>query len=372
MYMITEINHTAFIRNLKIIFTFSCLLSDKLLLEGSSKPPFTRLVTVEPLVVFFAASLGAIVAMQAQYIEERLAQDRNYTLIKDDTSNGTCSSLNDSDPDYITQQEIAADLATWSMVYLALMSLPVVFMAPFYGALSDRLGRKLHFAFPIVGHGIFCILLLLVLYLRLSLAVLAFAYFVEGLGGQITFFIAGCYAYISDISTKKARLIRLAVFQTVYFSSAGLIQLPVGYIIDAYGFIPVAWLAVVLHLAAILYLVLPHVLLETVDSDNTSHVSPKQLLQAVYDLFSINTHKRRTRLLLILVIYFFTDIFQLSTGATLLYSLYGLGPPFCWSPITVAYFSVVYLGFSAIGKYTNSLFSAFLASMPDSDRARLK
>ena len=288
--------------------------------------------------------------MNGQYIEERLAQDRNYTLVKDDTTNGTCDSFNNSDPDYITQQEIAAEMSRWTMTNLALMSLPIVFIAPFYGALSDRLGRKLHFAFPVVAHTIFCILLLLVQYFRLPLAVLAFSYFVEGMGGQLTFFVAGCYAYISDISTKKTRLIRLAVLQTVCYLAGGLIQLPVGYIIGAYGFIPVIWFAVSLHFVTILYLVLPNVLIETVNSDNVSHVSPGEVLKELHDMLSINTQKRRNRLLFIFLIYFFTDIIQNSVGAGAIYTIYGLGPPFCWSSITLAYFNIVLLGFSAIGK----------------------
>ena len=130
--------------------------------------------------------------------------------------------------------------------------------------LSDQLGRNLQFAFPVVAHTIFCIWLLLVSYFSLPLKVIAFAYFVEGLGGQITFLLAGCYAYISDNNTKKTRLIWLAILQTVVYLAGGLIQLPAGYKIGASGYIPVICLASSLHFVTNLYLVLPNVLIETV------------------------------------------------------------------------------------------------------------
>ncbi|XP_072040953.1 proton-coupled folate transporter-like isoform X2 [Amphiura filiformis] len=315
------------------------------LLQSSKDLPKKRLVTVEPLAFFFAASIGVFGAMEPQYIEERLAQDRNYTLTKDDDINGTCNNKNTSDPDYIIQQEIAADMATWTMINKSLSFLPVVFLAPFFGVLSDRLGRKLNFAIPITAHVIFIILILLILYLRLPLLVLTLANLVEGLGGQIYFFIAGSYAYISDVSTKKARLVRLAVLQTVYGSAFGIVQILVAYIIQAYGFIPIAWLSTAFLIAAILYLTIPRVLLETVEPNKTSKpIGAREFSRDLYKLFAVNDQNRNYQILIILTINFITDIVQ-----TTISSLYGLGPPFCWSSVTLGYFNVVSMVFGAIG-----------------------
>ena len=296
--------------------------------------------------------MSAVATLQPQYIEERLAQDRNYTLVKDNGANGTCTSMNNSDPDYVIQQEIAADMATWSMVNSALTYLPGVFLAPFYGVLSDRLGRRATFYIPIVAHVACCIMLFLIMYLRLPLVVLVFANLLDGLGGYICFLIAGCYAYISDISTEKSRLVRLAVVQTAYFTGVALVQIPIGYIIKGYGFISIVWLSVSLLIVTILYLVIPCVLLETVNAKRSSkHIGAVELTHDLYNMFAVNTQSRRYRLLLILTISFFTDIIQLSTSVTMLYTIYGLGPPFCWSSVIVGYFSVVYMAFGAFGKY---------------------
>ncbi|XP_072040954.1 proton-coupled folate transporter-like isoform X3 [Amphiura filiformis] len=50
------------------------------LLQSSKDLPKKRLVTVEPLAFFFAASIGVFGAMEPQYIEERLAQDLQTTI----------------------------------------------------------------------------------------------------------------------------------------------------------------------------------------------------------------------------------------------------------------------------------------------------
>ena len=340
---------------LNIVTSLNAFLSDTPLVQASTTPAASsarsRRITVEPLAFFFSASVGAVATLQPQYIEERLAQDRNYTLVKDNGANGTCTSMNNSDPDYVIQQEIAADMATWSMVISALTYLPVVFLAPFYGVLSDRLGRRTTLYIPVVAHTVFCILLLLIVYLRLPLAVLVFANFIDGLGGYAFYLSSGCYAYISDISTEKSRLVRLAVLQTAEFIGVALVQVPVGYIIQGYGFVSTVWLVVALQMAAILYLIIPRILLETVDTNrNTKHIGAVELIHDLRNLFAVNTQSRRYRLVIIFTIYFFTDIIQLSTSATTLYGIYGLGPPFCWSSVIVGYFGVVFMSSGAFGE----------------------
>ncbi len=337
---------------------YSCILPTKnffgsfsdtsLLPKHSSK---TRFVTVEPLVFLITFSLGAAGVVQPLYIEERLAQDRNYTLVKDNGENGTCINMNTSNPDYVIQQEIAADLATWSMVNSVLISLPTVFLAPFYGVLSDRIGRKLTFAIPLVAHISQSILLLLILYLQLPLEILSFSYLVAGLGGSLSFLTSNCYAYISDVSIKKARLIRFAVVQTVYLTAAGVAGITAGYMVDGYGFMPVAWISLALEMTAVLYLIIPRVLLEPLAQNTKKQITVRELWNDLHQLFATNHENRRYRLLIFLTIYFLICIIQLSSSTRVFYGIYGLGPPLCWSSITYGYYVIVSAVCGAVGEY---------------------
>lgn len=339
------------------MLTFHLLFStDKPLLPSSpttSKKP-SRLITIEPLIILYSISFGIVIFSQTIYIETRLAEDRNYTLDKDDSDNGTCGGdTNSSDPDLIIQQEIAADLATWTMILTSLGFLPVCLLAPFYGVLSDRLGRKIHLSMPIIAHLIYGVLYLLTIYFRLPLVVVGVANFVEGIGGNYPFFLAGCRAYISDISTDKSRLIRLAIVQMIFQLSIGSMQIPLGYLLE-YSIAMSFWISLIFVLASLLYIAIPGLLPETANMETKNTVTFGALLRTVYNLFAVNTQKRRYRLFLLLVIYFITAIFQLSSNATMIYSLYGLGPPFCWSSVTLGYFNVIFMAFGAIGEYGGS------------------
>ena len=311
-----------------------------------------RLITVEPLAVLYGFAVGIVFIGQTIYIEERLANDRNYTLDKGNSENGTCATQNSSDPDYVTQQEIAAELATWVMINTALSFLPVVFVAPFYGALCDRYGRKLNFVIPLLAHILCSTIVLLTVYLQLPLAVLTLGNFVMGLGGNNSFFEAGYLTYISDISTEKSRLVRMAIVQMLLILSVGSIQIPVSYLFSV-SIPAVFWTEMAIIFAALLYVTIPGILEEPVCVQDTKDpISFKEITQNVYNLFAVNTEGRRYRLVLLFVIYFFTALFHLSAGASAIYGLYGLGPPFCWSARTLSLFNLTLLAFSAAGKYS--------------------
>lgn len=297
-------------------------------------------------------AMGSAFLSQVIYIEERLANDRNYTLEKDTIDDGICELMNTTDPDFITQQEIAGELATWTMINQALCFLPVAVLAPFYGVLSDRFGRKLSFALPFLSHVIYCIIAILTVRHHLPLAFLAFGNFVLGVGGYFTFFLNSCYAYISDISSENKRLVRIAIVTTTNIFSIAFVQIPISYLLEVSK--SAAFLmSLVFAILGIIYLVTPGLLLDTVKTGDRSHkrsISFKEILQTIRALFAVNTQGRRTRLLLLFVMFFLTDIFQLSSGAGTIFGLYGLGPPFCWSPTTMAFFNIVMLVSTAIGK----------------------
>ena len=50
-----------------------------------------------------------------QYVKQRLADVRNFSLSEDYSENGSCHVQNRSDPYFIIEQGIQADMAFWSM-----------------------------------------------------------------------------------------------------------------------------------------------------------------------------------------------------------------------------------------------------------------
>ncbi|XP_072046557.1 uncharacterized protein [Amphiura filiformis] len=322
--------------------------------NNTKKPASSRWITVEPVIVIMVAAVTPInTLVEPKYIENRVAQNLNYSLEDDNAINGTCKYQNSSNPDYLQRQQVADETAYWLMISTAIIYVPALFVAPFYGALSDRIGRKVNLLAPIVPNILKLILQLIVMYNNLSIAVYAYSNIISGFGGGYCFFLAGCYAYIADVSSGKSRIVRMSVVVAVANITASVAPLLYGYIIDVYGsssYIPIMWSAIALQVVGIVY-----TLIYLPEPNRQKSMSILKLhfltdtLQEVFKLLKVNVHKRRIRLSLLLIIYFLTDLVQLSSGASKVFTIYGLGPPFCWSAVTLSYFNLTYYIMGAVG-----------------------
>ena len=167
---------------------------------------------------------------------------------------------------------------------------------------------------------------------------------------------AQAYAYLSDVTNDENRLLRIVVLTTARGVTQGVTNLAVGYLIRHYGFGPCIWLMTVSSFTALMYVVIPWFLIETVDrkgeiTKKQNKESIKSMLVRVSDdlisLFKINTNMRRWRLGLLFVIDFMRELLESSSTLVI---IYGLGPPFCWSSVMVSgYWMIVIFG-ASIGK----------------------
>ena len=335
--------------------------STPLLQKTPKQKAAERWITVEIVIVFFGASFGSLyVLVFPHYIRDKLAHNRNFTMIiKGDVEdhNGTCYDRNiTTNPDYAIQQEIAAETSHWVMLGTTLSYIPALFISVIYGALGDNLGRKVHLLIPCIG-GFLCICcMLVVLYLDLPLSYYVSANVLYGLGGGYQFLMVGCSAYVADITvTEKARLMRITTVQAVLLGTMSIVQIPAGYIIDIFGFIIATWICFSFSLLAILYITIPGCLYESHKNYSSTDLTRTQLFRKlftdVYNLFmKRKKRKRRDKLMLLYLMYFVTDVIQLSQSDTEIQIVYGLGPPFCWTSVTAGYFAIIFLGSGMFGK----------------------
>ena len=277
--------------------------------------------------------------------------------------NNSCLDRNvTSNPDYLIEQEIAAETSFWVMLATTISYCPALFICPLYGALGDHLGRKVHLLIPCIGGFLSIVCILVVMYLELSLTAFAWSNLLYGFGGGYQFMMAGCFAYISDITTnEESRRTRLTVVQAVLLGTMGIIELPAGYIIEYFGFITAMWVCFGFSIAAILYILIPGCLYESHVSTPSDCVPFKKILKKIFtDVFDLFTKdrpgKRRDRLMLLYLMYFITDVIQLSQSDTQIQIIYGLGPPFCWTSVTAGYFAVIFLGAGTLGKSVTIFF----------------
>ncbi len=309
---------------------------------------------MEPIIGLFAASFSPFIfAIIPLYIEQTVSEGRNFTHEEDDMVNGTCSDRNTStNPYYELKQEVASETAQWVMISTALIYFPAFFISPFGGVLGDRLGRKIQLLIPNVAFLCTICASLVVLYLDLPLVVFVSLSFILGCGGSFSFLLTGSFAYIADITRGKTRLMRIAIINAVFIGITGLAQIPVAYVFELYGVITCLWIFFVLMFCNILYILIPGCLYESLQvKKDTVNIT---LFKDVFKDFVhfLTTDGNRTMVLLLFYfIYFIISIVQLSQAVLQIFIVYGLGPPFCWSPVTEGVFTFSFLIAGTLGKY---------------------
>ena len=145
----------------------------------------------------------------------------------------------------------------------------------------------------------------------------------------------------------------MALVTALMAVTIGVMQFSLGYIIRDYGFTPAIWLMVITLVLAFLYILIPSCFIETIDRDKTGSVDIKGSIKSGWKdlkrLFKENTYIRRWRLGTLFGIDFMREILETSYPIVL---LYGLGPPFCWDPVTLSGYLLITTFLGATGKGT--------------------
>ena len=317
-----------------------------------------RWVTVEPVMFMASVAFGVLITAPPQYVKQRLADARNFSLSEDYSENGSCHVQNKSDPYFIIEQEIQADTAFWSMLISSFGYLPALLTAPLIGAWGDKVGRKFVIILPIIGYFIYIVVYLFVIYFILPLWVVVLGSFIHGMFGIYGLMIAGGLAYIADVTTAEKRALRIAVVHALTVTGAGVSQVVTGLLIEAAGFPSPFWMSTALMVICMLYIIVPPFLIETVKCKRprTSNrfARSKTTVESLYGLFLKNTNYRRVKLIFSLLAIFISEM--ITHGLSNISIIYGLGPPFCWSPLIVGLFSGVKFASGALGKTENDFF----------------
>ncbi|XP_072033187.1 proton-coupled folate transporter-like [Amphiura filiformis] len=310
------------------------------------KKAASRWVTVEPIAFLIAFAIGIFLTIQPQILRQILADARGIIF---PGGGNFCGPRNTSHPYYIILTEIQADVAWWQMVITLCGNLPSLFMAPILGACSDKVGRRLVLGLAALGYVVTSITYLIVFYFDTPLWVFPIGFFIQGLTGGHGMIIAGCAAYITDVTTKETRMFRMAILHGIFLIGIAVPQLCIGFLIEKAGFGPALWLTLVSLIICLLYIFIPRCFLETIDKNRwrqEAKKSKKSRFHSLLDVFRYNTGYRRLRLALIFIVEFLDEMLNANTVSLVI--IYGLGPPFCWSPVTISGFLALVLFSSAI------------------------
>ena len=245
-----------------------------------------RFVTVEIIVVLVAASFGGLSTLKGEYIRARVAQDLTNGSMPSNASRGDVCSNSTTDID----NEIQRQTSEWTIYFSIASSLPGILVTILLGTMSEKYGRRLSILIPILGYFLQCITCLSIVYLTLPLSVFFLSEFFAGCAGGLSLFMAGCFSYITDITTEKQRMIRIVVVEILIFVGIGITQIGLGYMIRDLGFAKSLWVPFAALLVCILNAAVPELLPETVSS--SQEAEQRNLIDVLADIARLFTTKR--------------------------------------------------------------------------------
>ncbi|XP_060800216.1 proton-coupled folate transporter isoform X2 [Neoarius graeffei] len=297
----------------------------------SGSPPFPCpfSVTVEPVLFLSMFSLALQMPLYTQYLWARISEDVGYN---DTREGGGCrNSSTEHDP---LQKKVETLTSHWNL-YISLGGFLVgLFVVILVGSWSDRAGRRLVLILPSIGLAVQATVYLIVMYLKLPVAWFLLGRICSGLSGDFNAILAGCFAYVADISDKHSRTFRVAILEACLGIAGMFASIIGGKWRHAQGYINPFWLVLATNLATALYayLFVP----ESVTPDPGVKLFSTRHLRAVYNLYaSGGKGGHRTRLWLYTLCFFL--VITVHFGSRELYVLYELSTPLCWDSELIGY-----------------------------------
>ncbi|XP_023700914.1 proton-coupled folate transporter [Paramormyrops kingsleyae] len=312
--------------------------------DGAKREPrcFPRRlgVTVEPVLFLSMFSLALQMPLYTQYLWERFSAAVGY----DGTATRGCG--NSSGPPDALEKEVETLTAHWSM-YINLGGFAVgVVMVTLLGSWSDRVGRKPVLVIASLGLALQATIYLLVMYLQLPVRWFLVGRLLGALTGDFNAILAGCFAYVADVSSGRSRTFRVAVLE----ASLGVAGMLAGAIGGpwrrAQGYTSPFWLALACNLAAAAYVFV--FVSESVSPEPAARFLTPEHHAAFRRLYCAGGWRRRGLLWLYLLCFFV--VVTVHFGSRDLYVLYELSEPLCWGP-------------ELVGLGSAALYLAYLSSL---------
>ena len=112
-------------------------------------------------------------------------------------------------PDFGYILQVQKFSARFNVIQSFVLTIPTFITCLYYGALSDKIGRKPIFLVSVVGGILDSVLTLLVVIFNLPVPVLYAASFINGCGGGYTGLVMSVMSYLADVTLKDKLPFRL-------------------------------------------------------------------------------------------------------------------------------------------------------------------
>ncbi|KAM4590329.1 proton-coupled folate transporter [Fundulus diaphanus] len=289
-------------------------------------------VSVEPVLFLSMFSLALQAPLSTQYLWDRISEDLGYN----GSRRSECGNSS-VEPDPL-QEEVETLTAHWNL-YISLGGFSVgLLVVPLLGSWSDVAGRRAVLVLPNIGLALQAVVYIVVMYLRLPVAYFLLGRLLSGLSGDFNAILAGCFAYVADVSDNRSRTFRVAVLEACLGVSGMLASIVGGQWRRAQGYINPFWLVLATNLASALYAYL--FVRESVRPDPGARLFTTRHHKAVWHLYATggtggDGALHRSRLWLYTLCFFL--VVAVHFGTRELYVLYELSSPLCWGSALIGY-----------------------------------
>ncbi|XP_038072575.1 proton-coupled folate transporter-like isoform X2 [Patiria miniata] len=229
-------------------------------------------VTVEPVMLFYM--LGSFLQYSAVI---QLLYLKLCVIKFNDTS--ACQSLS-SHPDMEKYTQDAG--SNWLIILNAFLTVASIASTLFYGAWSDRVGRRVTIILPAVGSIINGIVLILCARFMLSspwYVVVGTA--LMGLFGSFPTLTTAVFSYMGDVTNSDNRTMRFSILEAMTFSGSFIGLITAGVVIDNAGYIAAFAYYIACNVVVVLYTIFW--LRESVPSSSPSNAATDSDIKVLVD-----------------------------------------------------------------------------------------
>ena len=222
-----------------------------------------------------------------------------------------CQTLYSSrDPKYKSSQDsIQEQTAQWGIYIDVVKTLPALVATIFYGAWSDRVGRKTVMILPIIGDSLGAIgYILNAYYFDAAVSFLLIGAFISATFGNFAAILLSTFSYIADVSSEQSRTFRVTILESMIYLGSIVSNLCGGWLLQKAGFVAVYGVVLGFYFLQMIYwyfLKESYVPQGVEIQDKFSNLFTRQNFREAFQVFTVKRRQRFRMTLFILLVCFF-------------------------------------------------------------------
>jgi len=304
------------------------------------------MVTVEPVLFFYAFGFFISVPVLQQYVYHRLSVAKGFPYDFQQENRGCGSqSLNKSMKKL--EKEVQSYASYFQLGYVMFSALPSIVIALFMGGWTDKVGRRPALIVPVLGSALEAAVIIVVMYLKLPIYCLFIGSFLHGICGYYTTIILACMSYIADTTEQSLIALRLGIIELIVFLGGMVAQVSSGLWIEKLGFIAPFWFVFGCHVVALIYSIffVPESRLNS--TAERGRLFSMENFKSPWRVYSKASGSRKRNLILLTIGTGIVSVGVMSTTSVV--NLFVLNSPLCFSPEKVGYFSAFRQSMQGVG-----------------------